>query len=111
MHPRYEAIDEAPDILAVKGVGLVLEIVDDVHTHGQLLLGVRGAEVRGELLQSRHLDAEFVSQLSLLTNYHRNFSSLAGGENNSPLYFTLSLLFVFVWQFYYDASLTHITII
>ena len=50
LHPGYESINEAPDVLAVQGVVLILEIVDDVPAHRQLLLGVGAGQVGVKLV-------------------------------------------------------------
>ena len=52
LHPGHESINESPDVLAVQGVVLILEIVDDVPAHRQLLLGVGAGQVGVELVQA-----------------------------------------------------------
>ena len=54
LHPWHQGVNESSSILAFNGVVLVPQIVYDVLTVGDLLLGVHGGQVRKELVQSSH---------------------------------------------------------
>ena len=56
LHPRHETINEASDVLTLQRIVVILEIVDDVLTHGEFLLRVCGGEVRHVLVQPSHVD-------------------------------------------------------
>ena len=54
LHPWNESVNETTDILAFDAVGVILQVVDDVGSNCDLLLGVGGGQVRVKLVQSSH---------------------------------------------------------
>ena len=56
LHPGDEAVNEASDVITFDAVIVILQVVDDVMTNGDLLLGVCCRQLRVELIQWRHVD-------------------------------------------------------
>ena len=45
LHPRDEPVNETSDILALDAVGVIFQVIDDVGSNCDLLLGVRGGQI------------------------------------------------------------------
>ena len=50
LHPWNESVNETSNILAFDAVSVILQVVDDVGADCDLLLGVRGSQIRVKLI-------------------------------------------------------------
>ena len=50
LHPWNESVNETSNILAFDAVSVILQVVDDVGADCDLLLGVRGGQIRVKLI-------------------------------------------------------------
>ena len=55
LHPWHQPVNETSYVLTFDAVGVIFQVVDDVGANSDLLLGVRGGQIRVELIESSHI--------------------------------------------------------